>query len=255
MIDLKIENRLAVLTLNRPEKRNALNDVMASEIRNKLEILREDDACKVLLIKANGDAFCAGADLGYLQKLQDYSYEENLKDSLNLMEMFRALNEFPKITISQVEGPAFAGGCGLATLCDFCFAAPEAKFAYTEVKIGFIPAIVSVFLSAGIGEHAARRMLLTGEILDAEEALKTGLITRVVSAGMIGSEVENFASNIIRNVSEESIARTKKLLRDIKGHPQREQLMMAAEANADARGTEDCKKGISAFLNKERLSW
>lgn len=255
MIQLSIENRIATLTLNRPEKRNALDDAMAAAILGHLQTLKDDDACKVLIIKANGEAFCAGADLAYLQKLQMNSYDENLDDSLALMKMFRALYEFPKVTIAQVEGAAFAGGCGLAGLCDFCFASPAAKFAYTEVKIGFIPAIVSVFLSPKIGENAAKRMLLTGDVFSASEALEMRLITEVVDADQIASVVMAFADKICTGVSAQSVARTKQLLLSLKGLPLEDQLVMAAEENARTRGSEDCKKGIASFLNKDKLSW
>ena len=255
MVLLTIENRIATLTLNRPEKRNALNDEMASMLLNHLESLKNNDACKVLIIKANGDAFCAGADLSYLQKLQNNSYEENLADSISLMQMFKALYEFPKVTIAQVEGPAFAGGCGLAGLCDFCFASPDAQFAYTEVKIGFIPAIVSVFLSPKIGENPAKQMLLTGDVYTALEAKEMRLVNKIVDSDLIDKEVLEFALKLVRSVSSESIALTKTLLNNIKGHSLDDQLEMAAAANAQARASNDCKKGISAFLNKEKLTW
>jgi len=255
MILLNIENRIATLTLNRPEKRNALNDEMASMLLNHLDSLRDNDDCKVLIIKAKGEAFCAGADLSYLQKLQNNSYEENLADSTSLMQMFKALYEFPKVTIAQVEGPAFAGGCGLSGLCDFCIASPEAQFAYTEVKIGFIPAIVSVFLSPKIGENLAKQMLLTGDVYTALEAKEMRLVNKIVESSSIDKEVLEFALKLVKTVSSESIALTKTLLNNIKGHALDEQLQMAAEANAQARASNDCKKGISAFLNKEKLSW
>ena len=255
MILLTIENRIATLTLNRPEKRNALNDEMAATLLSHLNALKDNEDCKVLVIKANGDAFCAGADLGYLQKLQNNSYDENLADSKSLMQMFKALYEFPKVTIAQVEGPAFAGGCGLAGLCDFCFASPEAQFAYTEVKIGFIPAIVSVFLSPKIGENLAKQMLLTGDVYTALEAKEMRLVNKIVDAELIDKEVLDFALKLVKTVSSESIALTKTLLNNIKGHSLDEQLEIAAAANAQARASNDCKRGISAFLNKEKLTW
>lgn len=255
MILLTIENRVATLTLNRPEKRNALNDEMASILLSHLNSLKDNEDCKVLIIKANGDAFCAGADLGYLQKLQNNSYEENLADSKSLMQMFKALYEFPKVTISQVEGPAFAGGCGLAGLCDFCFASPEAQFAYTEVKIGFIPAIVSVFLSPKIGENLAKQMLLTGDVYTALEAKEMRLVNKIVDSSTINEQVLEFALKLVKTVSSESISMTKSLLNNIKGYSLDEQLEMAAKANAHARASKDCKRGISAFLNKEKLAW
>lgn len=255
MIEIQLKDRIAVLTLNRPEKRNALDDAMASEVLGALESVKDNDECKVLIIKGRGEAFCAGADLGYLQKLQSNSYEENLADSKALMSMFKALNDFPKLTIAQVEGPALAGGCGLAGLCDFCFATENARFGYTEVRIGFIPAIVSVFLTPKIGENKAKFMLLTGNVFNAAEAKDLGIVNEILGKDGIDSYVSNLAQQLVKGVSAQSIGLTKKLLNDIKGLPLDQQLAMAAEANASARATEDCKKGITSFLNKEKIVW
>lgn len=255
MVLLSIENRVATLTLNRPEKRNALNDEMAKSIHAHLNDLKNNDDCKVLIIKAVGEAFCAGADLAYLQKLQSNSYQENLNDSIALMEMFKALYHFPKITIAQVEGPAFAGGCGLAGLCDFCFATPNAQFAYTEVKIGFIPAIVSVFLGPKIGENLAKQMLLTGDVYSASEAKEMRLVNKIFENEEINHEVQKFSNKLTQTVSAESVKLTKDLLIRIKGLPLDQQLLLAAESNALARGTDDCKKGIASFIMKEKLKW
>ncbi len=255
MIQTSIENRIGYITLNRPEKRNALNDEMAQAFHTALKELKNNDNCKIVVIKAIGEAFCAGADLGYLQKLQGYTYAQNLEDSTKLMEMFSALHHFPKITIAQVQGAALAGGCGLAGLADFCFATPQSSFGYTEVKIGFIPAIVSVFLTQKIGENAAKKLLLTGNIISAQEALNLQLITEIVEDNLIEETVNNFATKLVHSVSAQSIALTKQLLTQMSGKTLQEQLSIAAQANAKARGTEDCKKGISSFLNKEKISW
>lgn len=228
---------------------------MAKAILDQLQLLKSDDTCKVLVIKGEGEAFCAGADLGYLQKLQSNSYEENLADSTALMTMFKALYEFPKITIAQVEGPALAGGCGLAGLCDFVYATPNASFGYTEVKIGFIPAIVSVFLAPKIGENAAKAMLLTGKVFNASEAKEMQIVNEICETDVINDVVNKFANGLVKGVSAQSIELTKKLLLDIKGKSLDEQLALAASANAAARSTEDCKTGINAFLNKEKISW
>lgn len=255
MIRVINDNRVSTLILSRPEKRNALNDEMAKAILEQLQLLKSDDTCKVLVIKGEGEAFCAGADLGYLQKLQSNSYEENLADSTALMTMFKALYEFPKITIAQVEGPALAGGCGLAGLCDFVYATPNASFGYTEVKIGFIPAIVSVFLAPKIGENAAKAMLLTGKIFSASEAKEMQIVNEICESDQIEEAVNKFANGLVKGVSSQSIELTKKLLLDIKGKSLDEQLALAAAANAAARSTNDCKAGINAFLNKEKISW
>lgn len=255
MIEVSIENRIATILLNRPEKRNALNDEMAKQLHSALLKLKDDDNCKIVIIKAMGEAFCAGADLSYLQTLQSNTYEENLRDSKQLMEMFSALYHFPKVTIAQVEGPALAGGCGLAGLCDFCYATPNAQFGYTEVKIGFIPAIVSVFLTRKIGENLAKQLLLTGDIYTAAHAAEMHLITKVIANEAIELEVNNLAAKLVKSVSIESIALTKELMSSFPGKSIIDQLQLAAIYNAKARATNDCKKGISAFLNKEKLIW
>ncbi|MDI1233371.1 MAG: enoyl-CoA hydratase-related protein [bacterium] len=255
MIEVSIQDRIATILLNRPEKRNALNNEMVLKLHAALLNLRSDDQCKIVIIKAKGEAFCAGADLAYLQDLQSNTYEQNLADSQQLMEMFSTLYHFPKITIAQVEGAALAGGCGLSGLCDFCYATPNAQFGYTEVKIGFIPAIVSVFLTRKIGENLAKQLLLTGDIVSASEAHTMHLITKVVDNEEIDSEVLKVAQRLIKSVSSDSIRLTKKLLSSFPGMPIQSQLDLAAVYNAKARATDDCKKGIAAFLNKEKLTW
>ncbi len=255
MIEVSIENRIGTILLNRPEKRNALNSEMTLQLTQALLQLKNDDTCKIVVIRSSGDAFCAGADLAYLQQLQANTYEQNLEDSTQLMQMFSALYHFPKITIAQVEGPALAGGCGLAGLCDFCYATPQSTFGYTEVKIGFIPAIVSVFLTRKIGENFAKQLLLTGDIISSEAALKMSMITGVVDAEQIHQNVKGIAEKLSKTISAESIKLTKQLLSEFPGKSITEQLSLAARFNADARASADCKKGINAFLQKEKLSW
>ncbi len=255
MIDLSWEGKIAILTLNRPEKRNAFNNEMVMILTNFLNELKENKLCRALLIKAKGDAFCAGADLEYLQTLQKNTYQENLEDSNQLMAFFKLLDEFPKFTLSQIEGAAFAGGCGIASVTDFCFATPNSQFAYTEVKIGFIPAIVSVFLSAKIGENKAKELLLTGKIIDAETAKKYSLITDIFEKDDINDFSINFLNNLIQTTSPQSIELTKSLLKEMKGLSLNEKLSLASEYNAKARSTDDCKHGIKSFLNKEKINW
>ncbi len=255
MIQTEIYQRVGYIILNRPEKRNALNSQMVQDITEAMKEMEKDENCKVVVFKANGEAFCAGADLAYLQQLQNFSYEQNLEDSKQLMSLFSYVHHYPKITISQVEGTALAGGCGLATLADFCFATPSSTFGYTEVKIGFIPAIVSVFLTQKIGENLAKSLLLTGKIISAVEAAQMHLISSVIDDNKIQDEVSNFAQKLSAQVSGDSILLTKELLNNLAGKSLNEQLLLAAQYNAKARATNDCKKGIAAFLNKEKLSW
>ena len=158
------------IILNRPDKRNALNSEFVGELRQAFGEANADDSIRVIILKGSGKAFSAGADLGYLQQLQNNTYDENLQDSSHLMELFKLMYSHKKLIIAQVEGHALAGGCGLATVCDFIYTVPEALFGYTEVKIGFIPAIVMFFLLRKIGEAKARELLLTGTLIEATRA-------------------------------------------------------------------------------------
>lgn len=254
-INYDTTDRIAIITLNRPDKRNALNEEMISELRERFHDAKEDPQVKIILLKAKGKVFSAGADLAYLQRLQQNSYEENHADSRRLMELYWQIYTHPKLVISQVEGHAIAGGCGLATICDLCFAAPEAKFGYTETQIGFIPALVSVFLTRKIGEGRARELLLTSRLIEANEAADYGLITGVEEKDKINDFVWKKAVQLCNNTSAQSIAQTKQLLADTAGLGTEEALAVAAERNAHARATKDCQKGINAFLNKEKPVW
>lgn len=255
LVIYSVKDRVGYVTLNRPEKRNALSHELVQELTDAFDRAENDSSVKVVVLKANGDAFCAGADLAYLQQLQNFSFEQNLEDSRQLKNLFLKIYQLKKVVIAQVQGHALAGGCGLATVCDFTFAVPEAKFGYTEVKIGFIPALVSVFLIRKVGEHKAKQLLLTGEVIKAPEALSRGLINQVVNADVLEQTVFEFASNLIQSNSGQSMQLTKQLMAKVQSLSIEEGLEHAANVNAHARATEDCKAGIAAFLNKQELKW
>jgi methylglutaconyl-CoA hydratase len=249
------QDRIAYITLNRPDKRNALSFGLVKELKETLALAEHDPDVKVIILQANGDAFCAGADLAYLQDLQKFSYEENLADSRHLKALFLQIYTLKKVVIASIQGAALAGGCGLASVCDFSFAVPEAKFAYTEVKIGFIPAIVLVFLLRKVGEGRAKQLLLTGDIISAHEAQSLGLINFISSPDKLKEDVKLFAEKLVLNASANSLAVTKNMIGKVQELALEEALDYACEMNAKARASEDCKKGISAFLNKEKLRW
>ncbi len=255
LVDYQVSERIASITLNRAEKRNALNSEVVKELIKAFEIAEHDEQVKVIILKANGDVFSAGADLDYLKKLQSNSFEENLSDSNLLKKLFQQIYQQPKIVIAQIEGHAIAGGCGLASICDYIFSVPEAKFGYTEVKIGFIPAIVAVFLVRRIGEGKAKELLFSGDLIDAEKAQNLGLINYIIDPNKIADEVKTFALKLCKSTSAQSIALTKQLLNNVQDLPLAEALEFASEMNAHARSTDDCKKGISAFLNKIKIEW
>ncbi|RZJ90084.1 MAG: enoyl-CoA hydratase/isomerase family protein, partial [Hymenobacter sp.] len=200
-----VEERIATITINRPEKRNALNPKLISELTEAFILASEDDDVKVVVLNANGGTFSAGADLEYLQQLQNNSFEENVADSNNLKKLFRTVYYLPKVVIAQVEGHAIAGGCGLATICDIIFATPESSFGYTEVKIGFVPAIVSCFLKQKVNETIAKEILLTGKIFPAAKALEYKLINFVTNSHEIHHTVKEFALSLCRESSGNSL--------------------------------------------------
>jgi methylglutaconyl-CoA hydratase len=247
--------RVCYITLNRPEKRNALSRELVTELKQAFAKAEGDEAVKVIVLKANGESFCAGADLAYLQQLQKFSFEENIADSNHLKELFLQIYQLKKVVIAQVQGHALAGGCGLATVCDFVFAVPEAKFGYTEVKIGFIPAIVLVFLIRKIGEQKAKQLLLSGEMTQDDEAIRMGLVNRIVSKDKLETTVFEFAQQLVKNNSTQSMQLTKQMISEVQSMTLSQALDYAAEMNAKARASEDCKNGIAAFLEKREIKW
>src|SRR5947209_12714347 len=211
-IEVKHEGRLATITLNRPEKRNAISFELIDELLRALDEVANSDAL-VLILTGAGKAFCSGMDLENLKSLLGRSPEQNVQDSRTMVQLFRSLYEFPKVTIAAVNGAAIAGGTGLALLCDFTLAVPEATFGYTEVRIGFIPAIVSTFLLRQVGEKQARDLLLTGRIVGAEEAARIGLINEIVAPETLMAKARELAALLIEN-SAASLRATKKLLNE-----------------------------------------
>jgi methylglutaconyl-CoA hydratase len=250
-----VENRIAYITLNRADKRNALNFKVVEELKQAFKQAEIDKDAKVIVLKANGKVFCAGADLEYLQTLQKNTFEENLADSSHLKELFEIIYTHPKVVIGQIHGHAIAGGAGLATVCDFSFTVPEAQFGYTEVKIGFIPAIVMVFLLRKIGEGRSKELLLSGDLISAQKALEYGLINFVVEPNELESRVQAFAQSLCENNSSQSMQTTKQMIAQVQEMALKEALSFAAKQNAHARESEDCKKGIAYFLEKKTLKW
>ncbi len=250
-----VTSRVACITLHRPEKRNALNGAMVAELRAAFKQAESDPDVKVIILKGAGEAFCAGADLEYLQQLQLNTREENLADSKELMQLMQQIYYHDKIVIAQVEGHAVAGGCGLVTLCDLSYAVPEAKLGYTEVKIGFVPALVAVFLVRKIGEGRARDLLLTGRLVTAEKAASYGLLNDIIPADRIAEHVAKIAEDLCTGASANSLKVTKKLITDVFDQPLDNALEQAARLNAETREHTDCQRGIKAFLDKEKMVW
>lgn len=251
----EVKERIGYITLNRPEKRNALSHELVAGLKQAFNKAENDPDVKVVVLQANGEAFCAGADLAYLQQLQKFSFEENLADSNHLKELFLRIYQLKKVVIAKVQGHALAGGCGLATVCDFVFAVPEAKFGYTEVKIGFVPAIVLVFLIRKIGEKSAKHLLLSGELFQGNDVVSFGLVNQLTTKDKLDETISAFAQKLIKNNSTQSMALTKQMIDQVQSMPLSDALNFAAQMNAEARASDDCKKGIDAFLNKQDLNW
>jgi methylglutaconyl-CoA hydratase len=252
-LQIKEAGGIHTITLNRPERRNALNPQLIAEL---IHALGEAALCPcgVVVLTGAGTAFCSGMDLENLKSLTRQRPEDQRADAESTMWMMRRLYELVKPTIAAVNGPAIAGGTGLATLCDFTLAAPQAKFGYTEVKIGFIPAIVSVFLLEMIGEKKAKDLLLSGRILDAQQALAIGLVTEVVAEGELMTRVESLAASLLKN-SPESMSAVKKLLCSFAKERLDRDLARAMRWNEKIRNSADFHEGLQAFLDKREPVW
>ena len=241
------------ITLNRPERRNAMTPEMQVELIAAMEAAVASD-CRVVVFAGTGEAFCAGLDLSALQGMNDKSAEEHTADAERIAKLCRTLYELPKPTIAVVHGAAVAGGTGLATMCDFTLAVPGAKFGYTEVRIGFVPAVVSAFLVLQIGEKQARDLLLTGRLFTSEEALRLGLVNEVVEAERLEARLLELVG-VLKANSPEALAATKRLLRAQNKGWLDTAIAKALEANAEARGTHDFREGVAAFLEKRKPVW
>jgi len=244
---------ITTITLNRPDKRNAISYELIDDLIAALHQAANASPSIVILTGA-GSAFCAGMDLDNLKQLIGRSDEQNLRDSQTMAGLFRALYDFPKVTIAAVNGAAIAGGTALATLCDFTLAVPEAKFGYTEVRIGFVPGIVSSYLIASVGEKVARDLLLTGRLFDAEEAHQMGLVREVVAADQLMSRARELAQELME-VSPASLKVTKALLSSYTKDLLDRQLARAIKENASIRQTADFKEGVSSFLERRKPKW
>jgi methylglutaconyl-CoA hydratase len=252
-LQLAFNSGIATLTLNRPDKRNAVSYELIEDLTRALEEV-SNSAAQILILTGAGKAFCSGMDLDNLKALAGRTPEQNLADSRTMAGLFRALYEFPKPTIAAVNGAAIAGGTGLALLCDFTLAVPDAKFGYTEVRIGFVPAIVSTFLLRQVGEKIARDLLLTGRIFDAEEALKMGLVNEIVPAEKLLDRARELAAHLKEN-SPLSLFYTKRLLNDHARAELDAQIEAAVRENAAIRESADFREGIAAFLEKRKPKW
>lgn len=250
---LEFSGEVARITLNRPDKRNAINPQMMCDLQTAFDTIEKSHS-RVVILTGAGKCFCAGMDLDMLQTIAKQSAAENQEDSRRIAKLLRRIWSFPRPLISAVNGAAYAGGCGIATLCDFTLAVPEAKFGYTEVKIGFLPAIVSVFLTRQIGEKRSRDLLLTGRIIDAVQAREYGLITEVVPTDSLMDRANALADELMA-ASPSSLTRAKALLTSSAAAGIDHDLERAILENARIRCTQDFKEGVASFLEKRKPVW
>lgn len=248
-----VDGELATITLNRPEKRNAISPEMIGDILGVLDEA-EHSAARVVILTGEGNAFCAGMDLEALRNLATQTQEQHVADAERMGKMFYRVYSFPKPLIAAVNGPAIAGGTGLATLADFTLAVPEAKFGYTEARIGFLPAVVSVFLLRQVGEKITRELLLTGKIFDAAEAHRLGLVTEIVAADKLMNAARELGRTLA-GLSPTSLTLTKRLILRWSDAEIKRDLAVAVRESAEIRRTADFREGLSAFLEKRTPRW
>jgi methylglutaconyl-CoA hydratase len=255
---LKVESadRITTITLNCPDRRNALDDVMMKDLLEALLSVNRSAECRAVILTGAGSAFCAGMDLDYLKRYSELGHGENLDDARQFMKLLQTINSLKKPVIAMVNGAAMGGGCGVAAACDMVFAGKEmGRFGAPEVRLGFLPALILIFLIKRMGEGKAREFVLRGGIAGSAEAKELGLVTEIVDDDALHSRVNEFARELAASTSPSSISLTKDLFARLGDFTEKEALEYAANLNALTRKTDDFKKGIASFINKEKLRW
>ena len=252
-LKFELDGEIGIITLNRPEKRNAISPQMIDDLLSVLDEAERGPA-RVVILTGAGKAFCAGMDLEALRELAAQTQEQHVADAERMGKMFYRVYSFPKPLIAAVNGAAIAGGTGLATLADLTLAVPEAKFGYTEVRIGFLPAVVSVFLLRQVGEKIARELLLTGKIFDAAEAYRLGLVTQLVPQEKLMEAARELAQSLIAS-SPTSLRLTKRIILRWNEKEIERDLAIAVRESAEIRRTEDFREGLASFLEKRKPQW
>lgn len=246
---------VASVALNRPDVHNAFNDRLIAELTTAIQSLEADPQVRVIVLKGLGRSFCAGADLNWMRQTAGYSYEQNLEDARKLVEMFRAIAVCPKPVLASVHGSAFGGGVGLVAACDIAIALESAEFAFSEVRLGIVPAVISPFVLPRIGVGAARRYFLTAERFSAYEAQRIGLVSQVVSDESALSAVVGERINQLINGGPQALGLCKQLINTIGRYDLDAALAYAAETIAKARVSEEGQSGMRAFLEKQPAPW
>jgi methylglutaconyl-CoA hydratase len=255
MLTIEKKGAAAFVWLDRPDVRNAFDDALISLLKENLEKLDSDASVRAVVLGGRGPAFCAGADLNWMKRMAGYSYEQNLADAQALAEMLAALDRMAKPTIARVHGPAFAGGTGLVAACDIAVGTPEAKFCFSEAKLGLSPATISPHVLRAIGERAARRYFLTAEVFDAAEAYRLGLLTALVPAAELDSAIDALLKHLVAGGAQ-ALARIKELVQAVASRPVDDALVAdTAKRIAEIRVSPEGREGIASFLEKRKPSW
>jgi methylglutaconyl-CoA hydratase len=255
MLSVEKKNGVARVTLDRADVRNAFDDALIASLRKSFAEIEKDQSVRVVVLAGNGPAFCAGADLNWMKRMAGYGQEENLADARSLAEMLAALDRLPQPTIARVHGPAFAGGTGLVAACDIAVGTPEAKFCFSEAKLGLSPATISPYVMRAIGERAAQRYFLTAEVFGAEEALRIGMLSLLVPAADLDSRIDDLLKNLLAG-GPHAHARIKELIRAVARRPVDDALIAdTARRIAEIRVSPEGKEGIASFLEKRKAAW
>jgi methylglutaconyl-CoA hydratase len=255
MLNVDISGGVARVALNRPEVRNAFDDSLIAALSRAFVQLGNDSAVRAVVLLGNGPAFCAGADLNWMKRMAGYGYEQNLADAQALATMLATLDRMPKPTIARVHGPAFAGGTGLVAACDIAVGTPEAKFCFSEAKLGLSPATISPYVIRAIGERMARRYFLTAEVFDAEEARRIGMLSVLVAAEELDSFIEALLKHLLAG-GPEAHAKIKDLVRAVSRRPLDDALgAETAKRIAEIRVSPEGREGIASFLEKRKAAW
>jgi methylglutaconyl-CoA hydratase len=255
MLNVEIEGGVGRVTLDRPEVRNAFDDALIRELQNCFQSLAANKAVRVVVLAGNGPAFCAGADLNWMKRMAGYGYAENLADAQALATMLATLDRLPQPTIARVHGPAFAGGTGLVAACDIAVGTPEAKFCFSEAKLGLSPATISPYVVRAIGERMARRYFLTAEVFGADEALRIGLLSTLVPAADLEPAIDNLLKHLLAGGPEAHV-KIKDLIRSVTGRQVDDALSAdTAKRIAEIRVSPEGREGIASFLEKRKASW
>ncbi len=254
-LEITIADKLATVTLNRPDVRNAFNETTIAEIALAFDELGRNDDVRAIVLAANGPAFCAGADLNWMKKMAGYTHAENNADALQLADMLRTIYLCPKPVVARVQGDCYAGGMGLVAACDVIVTVSEANFCLSEVKLGLIPATISPYVIKAMGENAARRYFLTAERFSAQEAHRIGFAHEVVDAAELDTKVASIVKALVSN-SPNAVKEAKKLVRDVVGQPVNDALLAdTAERIAHIRASTEGREGVASFLEKRKPGW